>query len=415
MSTKERCEAMSILAPMSAATRMGNKTTNYEGSVMTSALFSPIRLAQIKLPNRIVVSPMCQYSADDGCATPWHLMHLGTLSASGAGALIVEATAVESIGRITHGDLGLYSDENEAALAKVIAHCRKHGSAKLGIQLSHAGRKASTQRPWDGGKALVNSENPWMTIAPSALPFAEGWHTPTAMSGTDLERVRNAHIEAARRALRLDFDLVEIHAAHGYLLHQFLSVTSNCRADDYGGSLENRLRYPLDVISAVRAVWPKERPLGVRITGRDWLDGGIEIDEAVIFAKALKSAGVDYVCVTSGGLAANAIPKVGPGYQVGLAETVRREADIATRAVGLIATPQQAETVIAEGKADMVALARAFLNNPHWGWLAARALNTNVERPVQYQRAAPNVWPGAAYAETLGSSASPAAQQKKAA
>lgn len=372
---------------------------------MTSALFSPLRLAQITLPNRIVVSPMCQYSADHGSATPWHLMHLGTLSASGAGALFVEATAVESVGRITHGDLGLYSDANEDALASVVAHCRKHGFAKLGIQLSHAGRKASAQKPWDGGKALVNAEKPWATIAPSALPFADGWPTPFVMSEADMQRVRSAHVETARRALRLDFDLVEIHAAHGYLLHQFLSAISNRRTDAYGGSLENRLRFPLDVIREVRKVWPKERPLGVRITGRDWLEGGIEIGETVMFAKALKAIGVDYVCVTSGGLTSNAIPKLGPGYQVAFAETVRREANIATRAVGLIATPHQAEAVVAQGKADMVALARGFLNNPHWGWMAARALNATVERPVQYQRAAPAVWPGADYPETLGSEA----------
>ena len=368
---------------------------------MTSKLFSPIRLARLDVPNRLVVSPMCQYSADDGSATSWHLAHFGVLSASGAGALILEATAVERIGRITHGDLGLYSDENEAALVRVIAHCRAHGFARLGIQLSHAGRKASAQKPWEGGKALAGGEPRWATIAPSALPFADGWHTPNAMSGADLERVRKAHAEATVRALRLGFDLVEIHAAHGYLLHQFLSAVSNRRTDDYGGSLENRLRYPLEVIRAVREAWPKERPLGVRITGQDWLEGGIEIEEAIRFAKALKSIGVDYVCVTSGGLTATAVLKIGPGYQTDLATTVKREAGIATRAVGLIATPQQAESILADGKADMVALARAFLDNPHWGWQAARALNADVMRPVQYQRAAPEVWPGAAYTETL--------------
>ncbi|RUM99527.1 NADH:flavin oxidoreductase/NADH oxidase [Pseudaminobacter arsenicus] len=368
---------------------------------MTSKLFSPIRLAGLELPNRIAVSPMCQYSADDGSASSWHLAHLGTLSGSGAGALVVEATAVERIGRITHGCLGLYSDENEAALAKVIAHCRAHGSAKLGIQLSHAGRKASSQKAWEGGKALGAAESPWATVSPSALAFADGWHTPSAMQVEDLDRVRMAHADAALRAQRIGFDLLEIHAAHGYLLHQFLSATSNRRTDEYGGSLENRMRYPLEVIRAARAVWPKERPLGVRITGRDWLEGGIDLDEAIAFAKALKSEGVDYVCVTSGGLAATAIPQIGPGYQAHLADAVKLGADIPTRAVGLIATPQQAEAVIAEGTADMVALGRAFLDNPHWGWLAARTLGADVERPLQYQRATPKFWPGAAYAEIL--------------
>lgn len=364
-----------------------------------SALFSPITLGDLTLENRIAVSPMCQYSADDGSATDWHLQHLGTLAASGAALLVVEATAVEEAGRITHGDLGLYSDENEKALARVLAHCRAHGSAKLGIQISHAGRKASAQRPWEGGRALGADAAPWTTIAPSAVPFGDGWHTPQAMDEADLARVREAHVATAQRAARLGFDLLESHAAHGYLLHQFLSPIANQRGDAYGGSLENRMRFPLEIVRAVRAVWPEGRPLGLRITGRDWAEGGIEPADAVAFGRRLKDEGIDFVCVTSGGVAATAIPKIEPGYQVGFAETIRRETGLPTRTVGLIATPKQADAIIAEGKADMVALARAFLDNPHWGWSAARALGVDVARPVQYQRAADKVWPGAAYTD----------------
>ncbi|WP_157014677.1 NADH:flavin oxidoreductase/NADH oxidase [Mesorhizobium xinjiangense] len=363
-----------------------------------SALFSPITLQGLTLANRIVVSPMCQYSAEDGSATDWHLAHLGTLSASGAGLLVVEATAVEREGRISHGDLGLYDDANEEALARILAHCRTHGTARLGIQISHAGRKASAQKPWEGGRALSEDGNPWTTFAPTALAFGEGWHVPREMDQTDLERVNAAHVGAARRAERLGFDMLEIHAAHGYLLHQFLSPIANQRRDAYGGSAENRMRYPLEVVRAVRAVWPKDRPLGLRITGRDWVEGGIEPEDAVAFASQLKDEGVDFVCVTSGGVVTNAVPKIGPGYQVAFAEQVKRETGLPTRAVGLVATPRQADAIISEGKADMVALARAFLDNPHWGWSAARSLGAEIERPVQYGRAADRHWPGAAYA-----------------
>lgn len=364
---------------------------------MTNTLFSPFRIGGLELANRIAVSPMCQYSAEDGCANDWHLMHLGMLSASGAALLVLEATAVEPQGRITHGDLGLFSDANERELARVLAHCRAHGSAKLGIQIAHAGRKASSQRPWEGGGSLSAAEHPWETIAPSALPFADGWQTPRAMLVEDLARVREAHVASAKRALRLGFDEIEVHAAHGYLLHQFLSPVSNTRSDAYGGSLEARMRYPLEVIEAVRAVWPKDRALGVRITGRDCVDGGITIEEACAFAVRLEAIGIDFVCVTSGGIAANARPDMFPGYQLDLAAQVRRTCGIATRAVGLIATPQQAEDAVSSGGADMVALGRPFLDNPHWGWMAARELGAQVERPPQYRRAAPNVWPGANY------------------
>ena len=362
---------------------------------MTSALFTPIRLAEIEFANRIVVSPMCQYSADDGCAGDWHMTHLGMLANSGAGLLVVEATAVERRGRITHGDVGLYNDHCEAALARVVDHCRRIGTAKLGIQIAHAGRKASAQAPWEGGRALGPDEDPWQTIAPSAIPFGPDWHTPSEMIRADMDRVRDAHAEAARRCLRIGFDEIEVHGAHGYLLHEFLSPLSNRRTDAYGGSPEARMRFPLEVVEAVRAVWPKDRPLGMRITGRDWAEGGIEVADAVAFARALKKIGVDFVCVTSGGLVPDAKIAVGPNYQTPFAEAVRREADIPTRAVGLIAAPRQAEAIVAEGKADMVALARAFLDNPHWAWAAARALGAEVAQPPQYQRAGLRNWPAA--------------------
>ena len=364
---------------------------------MTSALFSPIRLADLELANRIVVSPMCQYSADDGVATDWHVNHLGMLANSGAALVIAEATGVERRGRITHGCLGLYSDDCEAALARVVAHCRRYGTAKIGIQLAHAGRKASAHRPWEGSQSLEPDADPWETIAPSAIPFGPDWHVPREMTAADIERVRDAFVAAAKRAVRIGFDAIELHAAHGYLLHSFVSPISNKRNDAYGGPLAARMRFPLEVAAAVRAVVPKGTPLGARMTGSDWVEGGLTPDDAVTFAKALKAAGLDFVCISSGGVSADTRPTMAANMNVQFAEQVKREAGIATRAVGLIATPKQAEAIVAEGKADMVALARAFLDDPHWGWHAAQALGAEVARPHQYQRAAPKVWPGAGF------------------
>jgi 2,4-dienoyl-CoA reductase-like NADH-dependent reductase (Old Yellow Enzyme family) len=364
---------------------------------MTSALFEPLRLADLNLANRIVVSPMCQYSADDGVANDWHMTHLGMLANSGAGMLVVESTHIERFGRITHGCLGLYSDACEAALDRVVAHCRRIGSAKLTVQLSHAGRKASAQRPWEGGKALPAGEDPWPTIAPSAVPFGPGWHTPRAMNEDDMARVAILFVEAAKRALRIGFDAIELHMAHGYLLHGFTSPVSNTRNDQWGGSLEGRLRFPLEVTRAVRAVVPRAIPLGARFTGSDWLDDGLTGDDAVAIAKALKAAGLDYVDVSSGGVSTQGQAKVptSPAYNVPIAERVRREAQIPTRTVGLIVNPHQAEAIVAEGRADMVALARAFLDDPHWAWHAAQALGGDVAHPPQYVRAGPGLWPGA--------------------
>jgi 2,4-dienoyl-CoA reductase-like NADH-dependent reductase (Old Yellow Enzyme family) len=363
---------------------------------MSSALFSPIRLAGLELSNRVVVSPMCQYSADDGCANDWHLMHLGMLANSGSGLVVVEATHVERHGRITHGCLGLYSDDNEAALARVVSQARRRGTAKFGIQLAHSGRKGSAQRPWEGGGALTAAEDPWQTIAASAIPFGDGWHTPREATERDLDRVRDAFVNSAQRALRIGFDAIELHMAHGYLLHGFLSPLSNKRTDQYGGSFENRMRFPLSVARAVRAAVPKEVPLGARITGSDWRDGGLTPDDAVATAKALKAEGLDFLCVSSGGVALDIRNPSDLGYNLPMAGRVKREAGIATRAVGLIVTPEQAEAAVATGAADMVALGRALLDDPHWGWHAAHALGAEVKLPRQYLRAGPKLWAPAA-------------------
>ncbi len=364
---------------------------------MPSALFAPIRLASLELANRIVVSPMCQYSADDGVASDWHVGHVGMLTNSGAALFVVEATGVERRGRITHGCLGIYSDDCEAALARLVAQARRYGTAKIGIQLAHAGRKASAARPWEGSHSLRPGEDPWETIAPSAIPFGPNWHVPREMTVADMERVREAFVAAAKRALRVGFDALELHAAHGYLIHSFVSPISNRRNDAYGGSLEARMRFPLEIAAAVRAVVPKGTPLGARITGSDWVEGGLTDDDATEFAKALKGAGFDFVCISSGGVNSDSRPAQVPGLNVTFAAKVKREAGIATRVVGLISTPKQAEAVIAEGKADMVALARGFLDNPHWAWHAAQVFGAEVPRPPQYQRAAPKVWPAAGY------------------
>jgi 2,4-dienoyl-CoA reductase-like NADH-dependent reductase (Old Yellow Enzyme family) len=363
-----------------------------------SALFSPIKLAGLELPNRIVVSPMCQYSANDGCANDWHLMHLGMLANSGASLVMVEATHVERHGRITHGCMGLYSDDNEAALARVVASARRTGTAKFGIQLAHAGRKASSQRPWEGGGSLKPDADPWSTIAPSALPYGENWQTPREATEADLEAVRAAFVSSAQRALRIGFDAIELHMAHGYLAHSFMSPVSNKRTDQYGGSFENRLRFPLSIAKAVRATVPKHIPLGARMTGSDWRPDGITPDDAVKIAKALKGEGLDYVCVSSGGIAAETRTPTTPGYNVPIAARVKAETGIATRTVGLITAPEQAEKIVGEGQADQVSLARAFLDDPHWGWHAAKALGAEITRPPQYARAGPKMWAPAAAA-----------------
>jgi NADPH2 dehydrogenase len=366
-----------------------------------SALFSPIRLGRMTLPNRIVVSPMCQYSAIHGDATDWHLAHLGQLAMSGAALVLTEAAAVEPIGRISHGDLGLYDDENEAALKRVLGFCRKHGTSKLGIQLAHAGRKASAKVPWEGGGPVSPDEDPWETVAPSAIPFADGWPAPREASETDMDRIVLAHAAAAERAVRLGFDAIEMHASHGYLLHEFLSPISNRRTDAFGGPLENRMRFPLRVFEAIRAAAGEDVAVGARITGSDWMEGGITPDEAVHVARELERRGCDYLDVTSGGVSPNAKVELGPGYQVPFADAVKRAVRIPVWSVGLIVTPHQAEEIVASGRADMVALARTILDDPRWPWHAADALGAEIARPPQYERAGPKLWPGAKYKNEL--------------
>ncbi|WP_406855928.1 NADH:flavin oxidoreductase/NADH oxidase [Alsobacter sp. KACC 23698] len=362
-----------------------------------SLLFSPLRLGSVETPNRIVVAPMCQYTADDGSATDWHIQHWMNLAMSGAGLVTIEATAIERHGRISHGDLGLYSDANERAMGRALAAARAVAlpGTKFSIQLAHAGRKASVQRPWEGGGPLKPDQDPWQTVGPSAIPFAEGWHVPKAADAHDLDRIEAGFVQAARRAVRLGFDAIELHGAHGYLLHEFQSPISNTRTDEWGGSPEKRRAFIHRVARAVKAAIPDTVALGARITGSDWTDGGLTIDDAVALASEMKDAGLVFACVSSGGNVSTARIPVGPGYQVHFAEEVRRRTGIVTRAVGMIAAPQQAEDILQSGAADQVALARAFLDNPRWGWHAADALGFDLPRPPQYARAATKVWPGA--------------------
>jgi 2,4-dienoyl-CoA reductase-like NADH-dependent reductase (Old Yellow Enzyme family) len=343
------------------------------------------------MPNRIVVSPMCQYSADDGCMSDWHFVHLGHLAYSGAGLLMVEATHVTREGRITHGCTGLYNEHNEAAMARVIAHCRRVSKNPIGIQIGHAGRKASSQVPWEGRDYLRPDQSPWPTVAPSALPFGEGWHVPHELTATEIRSLVDAFVISAARAKRIGFDALELHSAHGYLLHQFLSPLSNCRGDAYG---KERMKFPLEVARAVREAWPKERALGARISGNDWVEGGLGPEDAVAYARGLERAGFDYVCVSSGGLLSHARLNLAPGYQVPFADKVKQGSKLKVRAVGMIADPVQAEAIIAEGKADMVAMARAFLDDPRWVWHAAERYGLKLDYPPQYARARPDAWPG---------------------
>lgn len=361
---------------------------------MPSSLFSPIAIGDVRFDNRVVIAPMCQYSAEDGSATDWHMMHLGQLALSGAGLLVLEATGVEPEGRITHGCLGLWNDANEAALARVLQACRKYGNTRIGIQLAHAGRKASAQPPSEGGQSLGPDQQPWQTVAPSAIPFGPGWHTPKAFDAADFARVKAAFVQATERSARLGFDLVELHAAHGYLMHSFVSPISNKRTDQYGGSLENRMRFPLEVFAAMRAAWPKGKPIGARITGQDWLDGGLTVDDAIAFAKELKARGADFVDVSSGSINPDVKITLAPGYQVPFAAAVKQATGLNTWAVGLITEPKQADRIVASGQADMVALARAMLDDPRWVWHAAAELGAEAAYPTQYARVRPKLWPG---------------------
>ncbi|MEM8750745.1 MAG: NADH:flavin oxidoreductase/NADH oxidase [Pseudomonadota bacterium] len=356
-----------------------------------SQLFTPITLRNVELANRIIVAPMCQYSAIGGTVTDWHLMHLGQYAVSGCGLVFVEATGVEADGRITHGCPGLYSDENEEGMARLVRFFKDYGNAKLGIQLAHAGRKASCHVPWNGGAPLGANDDPWTTRGPSAEPYADGWHTPQALTPQGMERVKQAFVQAAERAVRVGFEVIEIHAAHGYLLHQFLSPLSNLRDDDYGGSLENRMRFPIEIFEAVRAACPDDMPVGIRISATDWVKNGWSVEESCALAERLAGLGCDFIDVSSGGNSPLQEIKTGPGYQTGFAQAVRAQSGMATMAVGMITEPKQAETIVATGQADMVALARGMLYDPRWTWHAAEALGGDAAFPPQYQRTHPTL------------------------
>jgi 2,4-dienoyl-CoA reductase-like NADH-dependent reductase (Old Yellow Enzyme family) len=359
-----------------------------------SALFSEFGLPSLKFRNRIVIAPMCQYSAHEGCATSWHLIHLGHLALSGAGLLIIEATAVTPEGRISPDDLGMWSDANEDALARVLSEVRRYSEMPIAIQLAHAGRKASTRVPWEGGKQIKPTEpGGWQTVAPSAVPYSEGEVPPIALDRAGLTSVRAAFADAAMRCARLGLDAIQIHAAHGYLLHEFLSPLSNLRDDEYGGSLQNRMRFPLEVFDAVREAFPRERPVSVRVSGTDWAGGGWDIDQTVVFAKALEEGGCSAIHVSSGGLTPQQRVPIGPGYQVPLARAVKSATKIPTIAVGLITSYEHAEAIIANGDADFVALARGMLYDPRWPWHAAAHLGASVSAPKQYLRSQPSRYP----------------------
>jgi 2,4-dienoyl-CoA reductase-like NADH-dependent reductase (Old Yellow Enzyme family) len=354
-----------------------------------SALFSPFTLRGVTLPNRIVVSPMCQYSAERGEATAWHMIHLGHLALSGAGMLCLEATAVEPDGRITPGDLGLWDDVTEAALKPVIDAIRKYSHIAITMQLGHAGRKASSAVPWEGGQLIPVSEGGWMPSAPSAIPHKEGETPPLALDAAGLIRIREAFVATAKRAARLGLDALEVHAAHGYLLHQFLSPLANQRTDEYGGSLENRMRFPLEVFDAVRAAFPADKPVGLRVSASDWVEGGWDLEQTIVFVKELQKHKVDWIDVSSGGVSPLQKIPLSPGYQLPFAKAIKEATGVNTMGVGLITDPQHAEEIIESGEADLVALARALLYNPRWPWHAAAQLGATVEAPPQYWRSQP--------------------------
>jgi 2,4-dienoyl-CoA reductase-like NADH-dependent reductase (Old Yellow Enzyme family) len=354
---------------------------------MTALLFQPITLDGLTFPNRIAVAPMCQYSAEDGSASDWHLYHWMNLAMSGAGMVTVEMTDVERRGRISHGCLGLYSEDNEAAAKRALDAAKRVAApgTKFGTQLAHAGRKASNQRPWEGGGPLRPDQDPWPVVSASAIAYDAGWQVPRALEEDEILQVIQHFADAAGRAERAGFDFIELHAAHGYLIFQFLSPLSNQRTDRWGGSLENRMRFAVEIAKAVRKAAPKLM-LGARLSVKDWVDGGFDVADAIEVAKALKAEGVAYLCCSSGGNSPLQKLPAGPGYQVHLAEAVRNGADIPTRAVGLIDDPRQAEAIIAEGRADMVALARAFLADPRWGWRAAATFSEKIHPAPQLAR-----------------------------
>ena len=361
---------------------------------MSSALFSPIKLRELELANRVVAGPMCQYSAENCLPTEWHMIHIGGLAMAGTGMVIIEATCVEPRGRVTPGCMTLDSDETEAALKKIVDACKRHGNSPIAIQLGHAGRKASCHSPQNGGAPLTAEEGAWETIGPSAVPFRQGWHVPREMTRADMDDVIQAHIDTVKRADRVGFCAVELHGAHGYLTSSFLSPLANRRTDAYGGSRENRMRFPLELFKAIRDAWPDDKPAGVRFNGTDWDDEGLSVEDAVAFATELKKIGCDFFDVSGGG---NSMvrPAVGPGYQAHLARAVKQATGVPTIAVGMIRDPKLAESLIQDGSCDMVAVARGFLYEPRWTWRAAHELGADGNYPPQYARANPKLWPQA--------------------
>jgi 2,4-dienoyl-CoA reductase-like NADH-dependent reductase (Old Yellow Enzyme family) len=367
-----------------------------------SALFSPINLRSLALPNRIMVAPMCQYSAENGEANDWHFTHINTLALSGAAMFCIEATHVEAVGRITPGCLGLWNDATEAALKPILASVRKHSKIAVAMQLAHAGRKGSSHTPWDGGQQIPINQGGWQTEGPSAVPHKESELAPLALDAPGLARVRDAFVAAAKRAERLGLNALELHSAHGYLLHQFLSPISNKRTDRYGGALENRMRYPLEVFDAVRAAFPEQKPVGVKVSATDWVEGGWDLAQTVEYAKELKKRGVDWIDASSGGVSPLQKIPLSPGYQVPFAQGIKEATGVTTMAVGLITEAKQAEDIVASGKADMIALARGMLYDPRWGWHAAAELGGQVEAPPQYWRSQPSTQKALFGATTFG-------------
>lgn len=359
---------------------------------MTSPLFQPLDLRGLTLQNRIVVAPMCQYSAVEGRATDWHMIHLGQLALSGAGLAFAEATGAEPEGRITHECLGLWSDETEAALKRVVDACHAHGVTPLGIQIGHAGRKASAHAPQRGGGPLDAASGAWRTLGPSAIPFGDGWPAPKAMDRADMDRVVQGFVQATERAARAGCVAAELHCAHGYLCSSFLSPIANRRNDAYGGDIRGRMRFPVEAFEAMRAAWPDDRPLGVRMNGVDWDDRGLTIEDAIAFAQALKAVGCDFFDISGGGNSAGIRPDLGPAYQADHAAAVEAATGVPTMAVGMIRDPKLAEGLIASGKVSMIAMARGLLYEPKWPWRAAFELGEEAPMPAQHARGFPTKW-----------------------
>ncbi len=361
---------------------------------MSSSLFSPIKLRDLQLNNRIVVSPMCQYQAEDGNVNDWHLAHYGSLSMGAAGLVLTEMTDVSAEGRISLQCAGIYSDDNVAAWKRVVDFCKKFGVAAIGVQLGHAGRKGSTLPPAKDGLPLSAEQGAWETVAPSAIPFAPNWHSPREATKADLQKIKADFVAAVDRCEAIGFDVIELHAGHGYLMNQFLSPITNQRTDEYGGNLENRMRFVLEVFEAMRARWPQGKPMGARVSATDYVEGeGFTPDEAVVLARELKARGIDYVDVSGGGLDPRQKPPFDVAYQVPMAEKVKREADVTTMTVGLIDDQKVADELIASGKVDLVKIGRGALYNPRWAWHAAATLGAETQFPGKYFAAQPKFRP----------------------